>query len=258
MNIYYINLDRSPERREKIESCLNKYDLQYRRVRAVDANDLSENEISTCHDPKYNPYGYFSNLKKAEIACFLSHKKALQEFLSTSQDEFVVILEDDAEFICDPKPVFRAIENKIKAACEPILIKLFSRRDNKTSSLINLTPEIELAVPVVCPLNTSAQIFNRSGALQFLESTDRICLPIDVRLQFADDMPLLVLQTRPNLVRGFAEEVGGSTIAQTNNTHIFNKLAREIRRAMFRLRISLRSRIRNQQSPAQIHLSILR
>jgi GR25 family glycosyltransferase involved in LPS biosynthesis len=258
MNILYINLDRSPERREKIENCLNRFDLKYRRVRAIDANDLSDMEVSASHDPSYNPYGYFSNLKKAEIACFLSHKKALQEFLSTSQDEFVVILEDDAEFIRDPKPVFRAIENKIKAAGEPILIKLFSRRDNKTSRLINLTPETDLALPVLCPLNTSAQIFNRSGALQFLESTNRICLPIDVRLQFADDMPLLVLQTRPNLVRGFAEEVGGSTIAQKNNTHIFNKLGREIRRAMFRLRLSVRSRIRNQRSPAEIRLAILR
>lgn len=258
METYYINLDRSTERRHRIEACLESFNLKYRRVKAVDANDLSDSEIRDCYDPAVNPYGYFSTLKKAEIACFLSHRKALKEFLDNSVNEFVLVLEDDAEFVHDPIPVFKALQEKISGSKEPLVIKLFSRRNNRKKKLMDLVQGIYLALPNICPLNTSAQIFNRSGALKFLECTKNIYLPIDVTLQFSSEMPLLVLQMQPNLVRGVSEEVGGSTISSPSQSISIDKVAREFRRIAFRFGIWFRTQIPNKRSLADIRLAITR
>ena len=209
MHVLYINLDRSPERRARIEKNLTKFGLSFSRVRAVDAQELSDDEIDAYYDATDNPYRYFAVLKKGEIGCFLSHRKALRQFLDSSEDQYVVILEDDAEFIDDPEPVFRTIQTNLNSSTEAFVIKLFSRRKNKMDRILDISAAATIGLPRICPLNTSAQIFNRTAATRFLEATKRIYLPIDVALQFAEDMEITVLQIQPNLVRGIDAEVGG-------------------------------------------------
>ena len=127
MNIYYINLERSPLRRERLEKCLNLYSLSFTRIDAVDAKTLSDESAAQFYDPKINSHGYFSTLKKSEIACFLSHRKALRQFLDESDDDFALIFEDDVEFIDDPKLLLDALKNKFIWNDNPIIIKLFTK-----------------------------------------------------------------------------------------------------------------------------------
>jgi GR25 family glycosyltransferase involved in LPS biosynthesis len=76
---YYINLDRSPERKERIEKMFHQHKLHFQRIQAVDGKEL------TSWDERLNPY---------EQGCTLSHLKAIEEFYK-SGEEMAIICEDD-------------------------------------------------------------------------------------------------------------------------------------------------------------------
>lgn len=84
--IYIINLDRSPERWDKMKSQCQG--LNCKRIIAIDGKNLDEKE--------YEDTIKKTKMKKNTIACFLSHLKCLKQFLK-SDDEYVAILEDDVD-----------------------------------------------------------------------------------------------------------------------------------------------------------------
>jgi GR25 family glycosyltransferase involved in LPS biosynthesis len=258
MKVFYINLDRSQLRRERIEACLNRFEVPHARIEAVDARNLLESDLEICADTDSNRYGYFAKLNKAEVACFMSHKKALRQFLDTSSDQWMVLLEDDVEFLSDPAPVFQAVENKLNPLNIPILIKLYSRRENAAEHLMELIPEIALAIPQVCPLSGSAQIFNRIAAERFLTHTEKIVLPVDVMHQFVAEMGILTLQLKPSLTKIISEEVGGSTISVKSRALSWSKLKREFQRILFRRRVKKWSELHARSSVAEIRAAIQR
>jgi len=92
-----INLDRSPERLTRMQERLNRINLPFRKVSAVDGKELvltkemiNAAEYERCHGKYVVP---------TEVGCYLSHYRALQSFLESGK-EFGLILEDDMEF-CD-------------------------------------------------------------------------------------------------------------------------------------------------------------
>jgi GR25 family glycosyltransferase involved in LPS biosynthesis len=85
-NIYYINLDRSPDRNQETINNFNKFSInKYTRVSAIDYKDQ---DLS-----RYSDLG----LTNQEIAVLLSHMKAVEQFVS-SGEEWAIICEDDVEF----------------------------------------------------------------------------------------------------------------------------------------------------------------
>lgn len=84
--IYYINLNRSLERNNHMVSELSKLSLNYQRVEAIDGR----------HNLSHLYEGDPQNTK-SEIACTISHFKAIETFLNdaSNQDEMAIIAEDD-------------------------------------------------------------------------------------------------------------------------------------------------------------------
>ena len=86
--VYWINLERSEERRKNMELMLQRFSQKHIRINAVDGKNLPDNEI----------FGKFKNLhpkcSKVEYACSLSHLNAIQEFNNSDYD-VALILEDD-------------------------------------------------------------------------------------------------------------------------------------------------------------------
>ena len=98
MAVYWINMDRSTERRENMLKVLKDpvFDgMAKHRVKAVDGKKMTEQQLSVLGS---------INLKKhtiIEYSCLLSHLKALTQF-SKSDFSLALILEDD---VClDYKP----------------------------------------------------------------------------------------------------------------------------------------------------------
>jgi GR25 family glycosyltransferase involved in LPS biosynthesis len=106
MKVYYINLDRSDDRRKMMESSFCGQELL--RISAIDGMEWAiDGEFDDrgfpvwkfeCRDKLINEGMLFDNsiLPPTHVACNLSHRKAIQEFLNTD-DEWAIIMEDDVE-----------------------------------------------------------------------------------------------------------------------------------------------------------------
>ena len=100
MGIYYINLDRSRDRRRNIESMCQRHGINAERFPAVDGKLLD------LEDPKYQKalkkikwWFLIENRKNVgHFGCYLSHMSIFKKFLQTDK-QYCFILEDDAEFI---------------------------------------------------------------------------------------------------------------------------------------------------------------
>lgn len=83
--IYWINLDRSPDRREKMEKMLETIDISNQRISAIDGkNEKMYNMINT------NNY----DSTDSEYGCLMSHLEAIRTFKNSSHT-IGLILEDD-------------------------------------------------------------------------------------------------------------------------------------------------------------------
>lgn len=89
MDVMVVNLDRHPERLGRMTKMLNNLGVEFFRIRAVDGNNLSAEQISSIisRTPKYE-------LSRSEVACMLSHRTAWARFLASGK-ALCCILEDD-------------------------------------------------------------------------------------------------------------------------------------------------------------------
>ena len=111
--IYYINLDRSTQRKKSVEDQLNlkltlstknQWPIQHQRIVAFDASDGWNKENNSYFDEQLNETYYFHKKKDLEhkitdrnVAITLSHFKAIKKFLKDDID-FGIIIEDDVSF----------------------------------------------------------------------------------------------------------------------------------------------------------------
>lgn len=103
--IYLINLQRRPDRRDRMLFSLNELEIDVKVVAAVDGNALNSSDIKILgvdllpgyHDP-------FSGrtLTKGEVGCFLSHYFIWKEIVDVQMDK-ALVFEDDIRFMADFK-----------------------------------------------------------------------------------------------------------------------------------------------------------
>jgi GR25 family glycosyltransferase involved in LPS biosynthesis len=88
--IYWINLDSEIERKIRFETVINNYGIFNKRISAIVGNNIDINEIK-------KSYKINKKISKNEIACTLSHIKAIREAYNDNL-EYVIIMEDDCNF----------------------------------------------------------------------------------------------------------------------------------------------------------------
>lgn len=151
----------------------------------------------------------FIDLEKNEIACLLSHKKALTRFLELG-DEYCVILEDDAGL----SPVF---DEAILCLTQNIkgwdLIKLECR----THSLhgypifeLGTSHSVILYSPIRSSFGATGILYSREGAQKLLRSLVRFQHPFDTHIGFGWKYGLHIAEVYPSLV--FERKDGLSSI----------------------------------------------
>lgn len=89
-NVYWINLDRSLDRKKSIELLFETNNILNTRISAVDGAQIDENE----YRKKMNAY---DKMSLNEIACTCSHIKAIRCALDNN-DDYAIIMEDDINF----------------------------------------------------------------------------------------------------------------------------------------------------------------
>lgn len=89
MQLYYINLDHRTDRREAMECKLGALGLSATRVPALTPADIAPALVNA-----HTNLAHVEHVRITELACSLSHHRALEAFLATD-DEHALILEDD-------------------------------------------------------------------------------------------------------------------------------------------------------------------
>jgi GR25 family glycosyltransferase involved in LPS biosynthesis len=90
--LFWVNLDASVDRRERMQSQLRAYGIEGRRIAAVDGRQSEAVAKALCGKPpphKYNP---------AELGCTLSHLIAIDAFVHDCGSEYAIVCEDDVDF----------------------------------------------------------------------------------------------------------------------------------------------------------------
>jgi GR25 family glycosyltransferase involved in LPS biosynthesis len=95
LTFYWINLERAPHRRKRLEEEFKKRNVSNKRIEAIDGNTHTVELSKFIAEPYARHYGV--EKYKYEIATSLSHLKALQTFVNDGAD-IGIICEDDLSF----------------------------------------------------------------------------------------------------------------------------------------------------------------
>ena len=187
----------------------------------------------TLHHPPY-PFP----LGAGELGCFLSHRACWKRIVD-SGDDYALIVEDDAHF--DPARLPRLLDLIHQTATADSYIRLPAKTRETTAGQLHQAGDMCLFLPRVIGLQTVAQIVGRTAAARLLSATQQIDRPVDTFLQMHWITKQPVQTILPNGVSELTTQLGGSTIQKRPSG---NKLLRELRRSLYRYRVS-----RHPQTP---------
>lgn len=216
MKTYVVSLASEMERRQHIVAECARFDLTEKIIDAVDMRQATQDDIEKLSlkishvKPKKQRY-----LSKGELGCALSHHLAYREIVA-QKDEFALILEDDAYFLSDPKPLCNASSLKNIDRQHPFDVLLIGYVKTLPSHLPYYYRRIPLKIRAkihsgthtfVCgtpweqyACGTVAYIISQAGAQKLLAATAKPCATADDWLYFEQNIGLRVLHARPTLV----------------------------------------------------------
>jgi glycosyl transferase family 25 len=189
--IYVINLDRDVERMASLAGSLRGLNLTYVRVSAVLGKELPDWEKLV----DVELYGARNRLpmpRPGEVGCYLSHLKAMEEFLRTDAP-WCVILEDDVEVRPECVQVLAALGQRD----DWDLVKLFCFHSGLPVRKRSLTPNHHLVVHLTRTTSSAAYAVNRRAAETLLKSMRPISEQVDHALERPWETGLRVRGVRP-------------------------------------------------------------
>ena len=174
-----INLPRAAERRESLTRQAERLGIRIDMVPAVAGTELPE-DTTTCGYDKITRRKAFSNdLLPNEIACALSHRKALRTFLDSGAD-YAVVLEDDAllseNFNEGLHELFHHLSGWQVAKLFTADGRLFPLLPQKTGGCI------EPVFPKKLPWVAVGYLYSRAAAQTVYEKLGRFWLPADAQI----------------------------------------------------------------------------
>jgi glycosyl transferase, family 25 len=210
---YCINLKRDIERRAKMLEAASTSGIDLIFIDATEGSGIDiENSTSLGYD-RSTRLTAFSDMSKNEIACLLSHKRALQNFLA-GQQEFAVVLEDDAALAQD---FSSAIEGLTHNVINWDIIKLECRRQSPKGLMIVPVDETHKIYVPLDSEGTTGLLYSRVGAEKTLSSLNTFSQAFDTHLGFAWKYDLRIAQIFPSLVWERRDDV--SSIGNRQRAH---------------------------------------
>lgn len=196
--IFYINLDKDLERRQRMEAQVASFDLKARRLSAVWWTHWDDKEQARHHSPALNLQQYFKPLGNGEKGCYGSHLEACSQLLGSTALA-AVVLEDDVRLL----PAFPAVLQAIAALPAEgwDMIKLFGRTNEKIRQRAPLGQTgLELIVYQRVPSFAAGYVISRAGAEKILASRVPFGRPVDVDFRFWFENDLRIFGVFPSVV----------------------------------------------------------
>ena len=174
-------------------------------------------------------------LRPPEIGVFQSHRRCWQAIVDRGWD-WALVVEDDLAI--DPARFDRALAMLQAQMTPDMVVRLPVKAREVPAAVLAQDGDMRLILPRVIGLQCICMAIGARAAQRLLAASIEIDRPVDTWLQmhWATGQPVHALLPTGN--SEIAGQIGGSTI-QTK-TRASGKLAREIRRAIYRARIALR------------------
>ena len=221
---YYINLDKSKDRRDFMEKQFKELNIPITRISAVYGKELDRDFIKK-EKKKHNILAHFPFPNDGEIGICLTHFK-LWDFLSKQPEDFSIVLEDDA-----------LIQNDFINDIEKILAKItvndFVDISGK-KGFYSLEKNELLTKFLMPPVLMIGQIIGKNAAQKLTDNLSEYYAPIDVMKQDVYKHKVPLFSTNKQYVISIDKKMGGSTIQQ-NNMIVWKKVIREIIRPFWQL-----------------------
>ncbi|WP_439273609.1 glycosyltransferase family 25 protein [Pseudochrobactrum sp. HB0163] len=233
---FIIHLERASERRRQVEALQAQLPLPAHIINAVDAQNLSDDDIAAVYKPRLHKPYYPFRLSRSEIACFLSHRKSWQAIIDQNLDG-AFVFEDDVALTDDFPDAFAAALDTLD---QGKLIRLPFRADRETGKTIYQNRSTKIIRPVPAGLGMVAQLISRDAASILLEKTRYFDRPVDTFAQMTWITGLHPLSVIPGGVQEISSNLGGSTLKQRRS--LTHKLHRELMRPFYRRNVTVYSR----------------
>ncbi|WP_430734978.1 glycosyltransferase family 25 protein [Halodesulfovibrio aestuarii] len=193
MKIFIINLERSADRRSKMEARLKELNLTHEFFNAVDG---SENNFrySNRYDSKKRLLLRGRELQRGQIANFASHISLWEQCVEL--DTPIVVLEDDAVLKDNfPKAVTLASQQINDFGC----IRLYGNKLNKHKIVRELDDTYKIALSIFGTTCSNAYALHPSAAKKMLAHCSNILHSIDVYMNhsYKHGVPCYVLTPMP-------------------------------------------------------------
>jgi glycosyl transferase family 25 len=201
-----ISLPTSADRRRKMADGLKAAGLPYRVIDGVVGKDLSRTELQ-----HWAPHRFMARfgreLGPGEIGCTLSHRIALETFL-TSEESTALILEDDAIVLPNVREAIKAILGRLPEGWGLLKIGGIGGVRGKLHCETAFGKIVATPAVTVC---SHAYIVSRQGAAQLLKKIHPIKFPYDIYLRDVYYHRAKTFEVVPTLVE--QADLAGSKLA---------------------------------------------
>lgn len=230
LNVYVVNLDASTERLAQADLELKNHQIQYQRISAVDGRQFDVHAQAGYHSEKAHYYTG-RDLLGSEVGCYLSHKKALEQFVASGAD-WGLILEDDLKLCADFKAkILETICYIEDQNIECDVLNLVSNK-RKISRQLTTIQGHDLLRAYYFPISALGLLWSKAGAQAFLAQLHELYMPIDVEIQKWASQIGRGLSLVPALVKisGAESDIDANTIVMKKDSLRVDKFIPKQRR----------------------------
>jgi GR25 family glycosyltransferase involved in LPS biosynthesis len=234
---FIIHLGRAKARKPQVDRLTATLPLPVNVVDAVDGLALAESEIGAIYRRDLHRPHYPFALRKAEVGCFLSHRRAWQAIVERGLDAGLIV-EDDVE--PDEKLFGPALALAMKSIRPGDYVRFPYRRHTDAGLEIAKAGEVTVVEPAHVGLGMQVQLVGRDAAAELLKATETFDRPVDTTIQMRWLAKIRILAMRPPAIRQIGDLLGG-TVVQKKSKPLGEVLSREVKRAWYRLALRLAS-----------------
>jgi glycosyl transferase family 25 len=218
--VFVINMDDNPDRMARAAAELDRLDIAFTRLSAINGRALPAAELAQVYDPMSNARRARHPLIASEIGCYLSHI-AVWERIADGSAPGGIVLEDD--FAADDTlPLVLDALSADDGDWE--IAKLFSlHRQQRVVARRPLAAEAELVIPYKVPTTTLGYAIRRGTAARLAARALPVSRPIDEDHKHFWELDLRVVSVMPPPLRF------GDVAAETGSIQSTRRRSRSLR-----------------------------
>lgn len=228
VGVFLINLDRAKARLDFVKSNIQKLELPFHRIAAVDGQRLSDDKISKIVDREQYKKYFKMYPEKGTVGCSLSHEKVWKTFLQ-SHYEFALVFEDDIVF--DPVQLKQCVLEAVKQKVLWDVLLLEPYHNGTPVKVAKLWGNFSMCVYFTNITHAGCYLINRSAVKKFLEKFYPISVPVDHYINAGWEFDVKFLGVEPRLVK----QCFGESQIKTNNSEKFNDFSTKFNNACYNI-----------------------